>query len=239
MFLKNCWYVAAWDYELLPDTLMQRTICGESIVFFRTTAGAPVALDNRCCHRHAPLHLGRKEGDCVRCMYHGLKYDASGRCVEIPGQESIPIKLAQRSYSNQCQWSAPVRLSRRSGSNRFCPLLTITFLALLAIRRSGRAVKVPRLQPRSLALKRELRARHAAGARDARPMGPSCVARAKHRVRGRDALPRHRCEDRRPAEPQPCVATHEPRQRQRCGRGPRLRRFIEHSTPLSPGLIAE
>jgi phenylpropionate dioxygenase-like ring-hydroxylating dioxygenase large terminal subunit len=98
MFLKNCWYVAAWDYELLPDTLMQRTICGESIVFFRTAAGTPAALDNRCCHRHAPLHLGRKEGDCVRCMYHGLKYDASGRCVEIPGQESIPIKLAQRSY---------------------------------------------------------------------------------------------------------------------------------------------
>jgi phenylpropionate dioxygenase-like ring-hydroxylating dioxygenase large terminal subunit len=97
-FLKNCWYVAAWDHEILADGLLQRTICGHSIVFYRTTEGLPVALDNKCCHRHAPLHLGRKEGDCVRCMYHGLKYDASGRCVEIPGQDTIPVKLAQRSF---------------------------------------------------------------------------------------------------------------------------------------------
>jgi vanillate O-demethylase monooxygenase subunit len=97
-FLKNCWYVAAWDHEILGDTLLQRTICGQSIVFYRTLEGRPVAMDNKCCHRHAPLHLGRKEGDCVRCMYHGLKYDASGRCVEIPGQEVIPVKLAQRTF---------------------------------------------------------------------------------------------------------------------------------------------
>lgn len=97
-FLKNCWYVAAWDHEILGDKLLQRTICGHSIVLYRTQDGRPVALDNRCCHRHAPLHLGRKEGDCVRCMYHGLKYDQSGKCVEIPGQDVIPVKLNQRSY---------------------------------------------------------------------------------------------------------------------------------------------
>ena len=97
-FLQNCWYVAAWDHEILGDTLLQRTICGESIVLFRTMDGEPTALANKCCHRHAPLHLGRKEGDCIRCMYHGLKYDATGRCVEIPGQESIPVKLAQRRF---------------------------------------------------------------------------------------------------------------------------------------------
>ena len=98
MFLKNCWYVAAWDHEVLADTLLARTIIGQSLVIYRTTDGSTVAMDNKCCHRHAPLHLGRKEGDCVRCMYHGLKYDATGRCVEIPGQEMIPPKLTQRVY---------------------------------------------------------------------------------------------------------------------------------------------
>ena len=78
-YIKNCWYVAAWDHELLGDALLQRTICGQSLVFYRRQDGAPVALDNRCCHRHAPLHMGRKEGDCVRCMYHGIRYDATGR----------------------------------------------------------------------------------------------------------------------------------------------------------------
>ena len=98
MFLKNCWYVAAWDHEVLADTLLQRTIAGVSLVLYRTAAGSTVAMDNKCCHRHAPLHLGRKEGDCIRCMYHGLKFDPTGRCVEVPGQEVIPLKLAQRIY---------------------------------------------------------------------------------------------------------------------------------------------
>jgi phenylpropionate dioxygenase-like ring-hydroxylating dioxygenase large terminal subunit len=35
-------------------------------------------------YRHAPLSLGRREGDVLRCVYHGWCYDASGQCVEIP-----------------------------------------------------------------------------------------------------------------------------------------------------------
>ncbi|TDM04821.1 MAG: LysR family transcriptional regulator [Ideonella sp. MAG2] len=98
MYLKNCWYVAAWDHEVLADTLLQRTILNQSLVIYRREDGSTVAMDNRCCHRHAPLHLGRKEGDCIRCMYHGLKYDATGRCIEVPGQDSVPPKLGQRVY---------------------------------------------------------------------------------------------------------------------------------------------
>jgi len=98
MFIKNCWYVAAWEHELLDERLLQRTILNESILFFRTSDGQVVALDNKCCHRHAPLSLGRREGDCIRCMYHGLKYDRHGRCVEIPGQTAIPRQMRVRSY---------------------------------------------------------------------------------------------------------------------------------------------
>ncbi|WP_341892871.1 aromatic ring-hydroxylating dioxygenase subunit alpha [Variovorax sp. YR752] len=98
MFVRNCWYVAAWDHELLADTLLERTIIGESVLFYRRGDGSPVAIDNRCPHRHAPLSMGRKEGDAVRCLYHGLKYDSRGQCVEIPGQEAIPAKLCVRAY---------------------------------------------------------------------------------------------------------------------------------------------
>ncbi|HSW07940.1 aromatic ring-hydroxylating dioxygenase subunit alpha [Aquabacterium sp.] len=98
MFVKNCWYVAAWDHEVLADTLLARTIVGESVLVYRKADGTPVAIDNRCAHRHAPLSLGRKEGDAVRCLYHGLKYGSDGRCTEIPGQETIPDKLCVRSY---------------------------------------------------------------------------------------------------------------------------------------------
>ena len=98
MFLKNCWYVAAWDHEILGDTLLSRTLLGQPVLLYRKDDGAVVAMDNKCCHRHAPLHMGRKEGDCVRCMYHGAKYDATGACVEVPGQDRIPPKLRQRVY---------------------------------------------------------------------------------------------------------------------------------------------
>jgi len=97
-FLKNCWYVAAWDYELDGGKLLARTILEQPLVIFRGDSGRVVALDNRCAHRGARLSNGRREGDCVRCMYHGLKFDASGKCVQIPGQDNIPPKLGVRSY---------------------------------------------------------------------------------------------------------------------------------------------
>lgn len=97
-FIRNCWYVAAWNHEVLAETLFERTLLGESVLFFRLGSGHVIALDNRCCHRHAPLSLGRKEGDCVRCMYHGLKYGPDGRCVEIPGQKHVPTNVRVRTY---------------------------------------------------------------------------------------------------------------------------------------------
>jgi phenylpropionate dioxygenase-like ring-hydroxylating dioxygenase large terminal subunit len=98
VFIRNCWYVAAWDHEVSPDGLLGRTLLGEPILLYRGAQGQALALENRCCHRSAPLHLGRKEGDCVRCLYHGLKYDPSGACIEIPGQDLIPPRMRIRSY---------------------------------------------------------------------------------------------------------------------------------------------
>jgi phenylpropionate dioxygenase-like ring-hydroxylating dioxygenase large terminal subunit len=97
-YLLNCWYVAAWDHELIDGRLLARTLLDKPVVLFKGESGRPVALDDRCCHRGALLSNGRVEGDCVRCMYHGLKFDASGKCVQIPGQENIPPKLGVRSY---------------------------------------------------------------------------------------------------------------------------------------------
>ena len=97
-FLRNCWYVAAWDYELIDRKLLARTILEQPLVLYRGESGRIVALDDRCAHRGAKLSNGRLEGDCVRCMYHGLKFDASGKCVQIPGQDNIPPKLGVKSH---------------------------------------------------------------------------------------------------------------------------------------------
>ena len=98
MVVRNCWYVAAWDHEVLGDTLLERTVIGESLLVYRRADGSPVVLSNRCPHRQAPLSMGRKEGDAVRCMYHGLKFAPVGRCIEIPGQKLIPQSAFVRRY---------------------------------------------------------------------------------------------------------------------------------------------
>lgn len=98
MFVRNCWYVAAWDYEIKSDQIFARTIADEPMIFYRKTDGGVVALEDRCCHRHAPLSEGRRVGDDIRCMYHGLKFAPDGRCIEIPGQSTIPEQARVRSY---------------------------------------------------------------------------------------------------------------------------------------------
>ena len=70
MFVKNTWYVAAWDNEVGDEGLFSRTIIGVPVLMYRDSAGRLVALEDRCCHRGAPLSVGRREGDCVRCLYH-------------------------------------------------------------------------------------------------------------------------------------------------------------------------
>ena len=98
MWVRNAWYVAAWDHEIAPGRIAARTIVDQPLVLYRTGAGEIVALEDRCCHRFAPLSLGRLEGDDLRCMYHGLKFAPDGRCIEIPGQPLIPRSACVRRY---------------------------------------------------------------------------------------------------------------------------------------------
>ena len=69
IFIKNAWYVAAESHEL-TGSLLGRTICGDPIVLFRDSNGAPAALEDRCCHRHLPLSLGKRTGDKIQCDSH-------------------------------------------------------------------------------------------------------------------------------------------------------------------------
>lgn len=97
-FLKNVWYVAGWSSEFDGSGPFARRIADEPLAFFRDAQGTLVALADRCPHRWAPLSLGRVEGDTLRCMYHGLRFAASGQCVEVPEQDSIAPGLCARSY---------------------------------------------------------------------------------------------------------------------------------------------
>jgi phenylpropionate dioxygenase-like ring-hydroxylating dioxygenase large terminal subunit len=97
MFVRNAWYIAATEQEV-SDKPLVRTIMNEPIVLFRNERGEIAALEDRCCHRGAPLSLGNITEVGIRCGYHGMEFNNNGICVDIPGQTIIPKRARVRSY---------------------------------------------------------------------------------------------------------------------------------------------
>jgi len=94
----NCWYVAARTAEV-SRTPMQRWLLDTPVMLYRKEDGSPVALDNRCPHRWAPLSDGRLEGDNVVCPYHGARFSPSGKCASYPDAKTIPAAMQVRAFA--------------------------------------------------------------------------------------------------------------------------------------------
>jgi vanillate monooxygenase len=103
-FPNNGWYAAAWAKDL-DTTPVARTFLDQKVVLFRCASGKPAALEDRCCHRAAPLSLGEVVGEHLRCGYHGLTFDGEGRCMKIPGQDAVPPGAKVRSYPLVERWN--------------------------------------------------------------------------------------------------------------------------------------
>lgn len=99
-YIKNCWYIGAWDYEVTQQPVV-RCMLEHPVLLYRKENGHAVAMSDICPHRRASLHLGTLVGDHVQCMYHGLQFDSTGRCVKNPNAcdgESIAASLRVRTF---------------------------------------------------------------------------------------------------------------------------------------------
>ncbi len=101
--LKNFWYAVELSHDVgtTPKTLR---LLGKDYVLYRGATGQILALDNHCAHRGASLALGWTEGDCIRCPYHGWRYEADGQCNHIPADAPdtpIPKRARVQSYPVQ------------------------------------------------------------------------------------------------------------------------------------------
>jgi len=94
---RNGWYVAAFVHELGRE-LLSRWILNEPVVLYRTEAGAPIALDGRCPHRHFPLAKGCLKGDEIQCGYHGITFGPDGKCTRVPAQRHVPQTYKVKKY---------------------------------------------------------------------------------------------------------------------------------------------
>ena len=77
---------------------------GEKLVAWRDRSGAPHVLRDHCAHRGARLSVGAILNDDIQCVFHGLRYNGSGRCVLIPWEpDDSPLRdqVSVQSYPAQ------------------------------------------------------------------------------------------------------------------------------------------
>jgi phenylpropionate dioxygenase-like ring-hydroxylating dioxygenase large terminal subunit len=101
--MRRYWIPALLAREVAePDGPPVRVkLLGEDLLAFRDTDGRVGLLDEFCPHRRASLFFGRNEECGLRCVYHGWKFDVSGRCVDMmnePDELSFKHKIRQTSY---------------------------------------------------------------------------------------------------------------------------------------------
>jgi phenylpropionate dioxygenase-like ring-hydroxylating dioxygenase large terminal subunit len=94
--LKNFWYAVEFS-AAVTSAPQPVKLMGENYVLYRGRHGQVMAMADRCIHRGAALSGGWVEGDCLRCPYHGWRYEADGTCVQIPAdQAGTPIPKRAR-----------------------------------------------------------------------------------------------------------------------------------------------
>jgi phenylpropionate dioxygenase-like ring-hydroxylating dioxygenase large terminal subunit len=83
--MREYWLPACLSAELeagAPPTRL--LLLGEKLIAFRDSKGKVGIMDHRCPHRCASLFFARAEGDGLRCVYHGWKFDVDGNCLDMP-----------------------------------------------------------------------------------------------------------------------------------------------------------
>jgi nitrite reductase/ring-hydroxylating ferredoxin subunit len=100
--IPNGWFIVAQASELRPGEMVPVHYFDRDLVVFRGEDGVARVVDAYCAHLGAHLAVGgRIEGSCIRCPFHGWRYDGtSGNCVEIPyaAAARIPARAQIRAF---------------------------------------------------------------------------------------------------------------------------------------------
>jgi nitrite reductase/ring-hydroxylating ferredoxin subunit len=101
--MRRYWLPALLSEELPePDgPPVQVRLLHEELVAFRDSEGRIGLLDEHCAHRGTSLFYGRNEACGLRCIYHGWKYDVTGRVTEMPAEPAGSVfhsKVRHPSY---------------------------------------------------------------------------------------------------------------------------------------------
>lgn len=81
-------------------------LLGEDLVAFRDSSGRVGLIDEKCPHRTASMFFGRNEENGLRCVYHGIKFDVEGRCVDLPCLPPVMDEQRKQAVARQMSINA-------------------------------------------------------------------------------------------------------------------------------------
>ncbi|MEV0134047.1 Rieske 2Fe-2S domain-containing protein [Dactylosporangium sp. NPDC050688] len=98
--LAASWYVAMPSARLRRRPVPVR-LFGADLVAWRGMAGRAVVAARYCPHQGASLAIGAVVDGCLRCPFHGWRFEPSGECAHIPGTDRIPSTARLATYPVQ------------------------------------------------------------------------------------------------------------------------------------------
>ena len=98
-YMRTFWHPIYVAEDLKTGWAKPVEIMSEKFTLYRGESGTSHLVAFRCAHRGMQLSAGWIEGDCIRCRFHGWKYDGSGQCLEVPTEDEAMAKTIKiRSY---------------------------------------------------------------------------------------------------------------------------------------------
>jgi phenylpropionate dioxygenase-like ring-hydroxylating dioxygenase large terminal subunit len=99
--LINDWHPVAASSGLVEGSIIPATLLGMDFALWRDAGGEVHAWEDRCPHRGTRLTIGRIVEDAIVCAYHGWRFAADARCVNIPSAPDVapPVRAMAWAFS--------------------------------------------------------------------------------------------------------------------------------------------
>ena len=99
--INQQWYVILESREVKKGIMGVKRL-GKQLIVWRDLSSQVHVMEDRCPHLGASLSQASNEGDCIACVFHGIKFAGNGVCVEVPALGrvgKIPNALHATNYT--------------------------------------------------------------------------------------------------------------------------------------------
>jgi phenylpropionate dioxygenase-like ring-hydroxylating dioxygenase large terminal subunit len=101
--LRDDWHPILRSLDLPVGTAQRSRLLDMQLVLWRSADHQVMAWPDRCPHRSVQLSGGTVRDNMLVCPYHGLAYDVTGACVNVPAHPDYvpPPQLRVKSFAVQ------------------------------------------------------------------------------------------------------------------------------------------